>query len=45
MNCEKKIITHIAPRKNTPNFIFARKSNPKFCLHKKTTQNVICTSP
>jgi len=40
----KKIITHIVRRKNTQNVIFPRKNIANFGLHKKTTQNFICTS-
>jgi len=41
----KNVITYIAPRKNTQNFIFAWKIHKKLGLHKKTTQNFTCTWP
>jgi len=38
---KKKIITHIAPQKNTQSFIFAWKSHTKFSLHKKKQRKIL----
>ena len=42
---QKNIVAHIAPPKNTQNFIFAWKSHTKFYLHKQTTHSFTCTWP